>query len=79
MATKRNDSKGYERGARGIDTDKGCGWQEAHLDKGAITAMYGRNWWGVDGKGDFTSPSVKGSGGHSVEQLQKGAKGKWKP
>ena len=80
MATKRNDTKGYERGARGIDTDKGCGWQDAHRDKAAEKAMYGECWWGVEGHGDFTSPaSVGGKGGHSTEQLIKGAKGKWKP
>ena len=82
MATKRNDTKGYERGARGIDTTKGCGWQEDHVDKGAQAAIYGRSWWGQDGKGDITSPSLSknnSQGGHSVEQLIKGAKGKWKP
>ena len=80
MATKRNDSKGYERGARGIDGTKGEGWQNDHQDKAACAAMYGRNWWGVDGTGDITSPSkISGFGGHSAAQLQKGAKGKWKP
>ena len=80
MATKRNDTKGYERGARGIDTDKGCGWDQDHRDKSAEAAMYGRNWWGVGGQGDITSPGkITGFGGHSVEQLIKGAKGNWKP
>lgn len=80
MATKRNDSKGYERGARGIDGTKGEGWQNDHVDQGAIKAMYGRNWLGVDGFGDITSPSnVSGSGGHPTSKLIQGAKGKWKP
>lgn len=79
MATKRNDSKGYERGARGIDGTKGEGWDQDHRDKGAEAAMYGRSWWGQDGKADITSPSVKPSGGHPTSKLIQGAKGKWKP
>ena len=82
MATKRNDSQGYERGARGIDTTKGEGWHNDHRDKAAEAAMYGECWWGVSGKSDITSPSLSknnSQGGHSTDQLLKGAKGKWKP
>ncbi len=48
MATKRNDDKGYERGARGIDGKKGEGWQEKNTDKSALKEMYGENYRGTD-------------------------------
>ncbi len=79
MATKRNDSKGYERGAVGIDGTKGEGWHNDHRDKSAEAAMYGEGWWGQSGLADITSPGVKPTGGHSADQLLRGAKGKWKP
>ncbi len=81
MATKRNDSKGYERGARGIDGTKGEGWDQDHRDKSAEAAMYGRCWWGVDvpTAKPTGGHSAKPTGGHSADQLLRGAKGKWKP
>ena len=80
MATARNDSKGYERGARGIDGTKGEGWHNDHRNKPAEAAMFGEGWWGVSGKSDITSPgSVNGQGGHSTDKLIRGANGTWKP
>ena len=80
MSTKRNDSKGYERGARGIDGKDGEGWQEQNVDKSACAGMYGRSWWGQDGKGDFTAPNManndkgRGSGGKGTDALLKSAR-----
>ena len=44
MAEKRNDDKGYERGAKGIDGKDGEGFDKAGLDKKAIEKQFGRGW-----------------------------------
>ncbi len=45
---KRNDEKGYERGAKGIDKRKGEGFQQQNIDKKAMKKMYGENYRGTD-------------------------------
>lgn len=78
MSTKRNDSMGYKRGARGIDGSDHEGFETRHIDKSAMDAMYGRQW-SMDtghGKGDITSPgNVRGPKGASAKQLSKNAVG----
>lgn len=38
------DSKGYERGAKGIDGKKGEDFVSQGQDNNAVEGMYGRNW-----------------------------------
>ena len=58
----KGDSKGYMRGAKGIDGTKDCGFETKNIDNRAIDGMYGRNWHmnrGSDngGKEDITGES----------------------
>lgn len=61
MATKRNDTKGYERGARGIDGKDGEGFDRANVDWSAIEGMFGRNYGHnklSGGLSDITAPNM---------------------
>jgi hypothetical protein len=51
-----SDSKGYEKGARGIDGKKGEDFVSSQRNKTAEKAMYGRSWpmAGEGGKVDIT-------------------------
>lgn len=79
MATRRNDSLGYKKGARGIDGNDGEGFQEKNVDWKAVNGMYGRNWShnGLSGgKNDITSGDPgKGSGSTSSRALLDSAVG----
>jgi hypothetical protein len=48
-----NDSKGYERGAKGIDGKKGENYTKEGKSTAAEKNMYGRSWdFGEGGKGE---------------------------
>ena len=49
----RNDSKGYQKGAKGIDGKEGENYTEKDRSKSAEQAMYGRSW-GDGGTKDIT-------------------------
>jgi hypothetical protein len=42
MATKRSDSDGWRRGARGIDTNDG--WDFCKTDQSDLHSQFGRSW-----------------------------------
>jgi hypothetical protein len=46
-----NDSKGYEKGAKGIDGKEGEKYTEEGRSIKAERAMYGRSWSAGHGKG----------------------------
>ena len=60
------DKFGYKKGARGIDSNDGEGWENMNRSKAAEDAMYGRQW-GEGGKGDITGESGMGHGGSRAE------------
>lgn len=55
----RNDSKGYERGALGIDGKKGENYVSGFRDQSNEKAMYGRSWWNIDGVADVNGKNEK--------------------
>lgn len=61
MATARNDDKGYERGARGIDGTDGESFVK---------------WGSVSNAGKVTGTDGGPSGSKSAGELQRSAKGK---
>ena len=56
------DSKGYVKGARGIDGTDGSDFLSQGRSKSAESAMYGR-CWGEGGLGDITGEKGRGSEG----------------
>ncbi len=44
LMEKRNDEKGYERGAKGIDGKDGEGFHNAGRDRSAEEKQFGENW-----------------------------------
>ncbi len=68
MATSRNDDKGYERGARGIDGRDGENFHPERFPSGGASVAVGK----VTG-----SSGASGAGGNkSIGAAQRSAKGK---
>ncbi len=68
MATKRNDDKGYERGARGIDGKHGEQFHTARFPSGGSALAVGKVTGDSGGPSTYSSPSkllarAKGKGG----------------
>ena len=53
----KGDSKGYEKGAKGIDGKKGEDFVSSQRNKSAEVAMFGRNYPGNVGLNDITGES----------------------